>query len=169
VFLLALMIDSSAALPSAGKSGASGASNAGASRSNLLCAGLLGSSFLGNVLTVAPLPDTRESDPDTAIQFTRIWSDSQHATVGGQAPAVAHARPVVADARPVVAVVKLPIAFSPDDRQKFEKSGWKRREEGGGHAVSYCLEGGGHRDAAGSSTAQGMICVSEQEPATSNP
>jgi hypothetical protein len=129
VFLIALAIVSSAALPgaaatpvavatpvaaatpgavaSAGKSGSSGTRNAGASRSNLLCAGLLGSSFLGNVLTVAPLPGTHKSDPDTAIQFTLIWSDLQHATVGGQAPvAVAHARPVVA-------VVKLPIEFSP--------------------------------------------------------
>ena len=58
----------------------------------------------GNVLTVAPLPDTRKSDPNTAIQFTRIWSDSQHATVGGQAPVpVSHALPVLAASAPVQA------------------------------------------------------------------
>jgi len=136
---------SSAAGSAAGGTATTGTttSRTGATRSGakLLCAELLGSGVLGNILTVAPL--TAATDPNTAIQFSKIWSDTQHATVGG-APPVAAAHP-----KPVVATVKLPIGFSADDRQKFEAAGWQVRAAPAGHGALYCL----------ASASQGMICV----------
>ncbi len=130
---------------SAPASSAAGAttSRTGAAKSGakLLCAELLGSGVLGNILTVAPL--TAATDPNTAIQFSKVWSDTEHATVGA-APPVPAPQP-----KPVVATVKLPIGFSADDRQKFEAAGWQVRAASAGHGVTYCL----------ASASQGMICV----------
>ncbi len=128
----------------------SSANGAGLSRSNLLCAGLLGSGVLGNVLTVAPMT-AANSDPNTAIQFTKIWSDTHQATVGGPPPAA------VPHTKPMVATVKLPIAFSAAERQQFEQAGWKLRPESGGHGA-YCLENAGRPEGGGAPT-PGMICV----------
>jgi hypothetical protein len=128
-----------------GTAGSATASRTGTTRSgaNLLCAGLLGSGVLGNVLTVAPLTTATSADPRTAIKFSKIWSDTQHATVSASPPAAA------SPPKPVVATVKLPIAFSADDRQKFEAAGWQTRAASAGGGATYCL----------TPASQGMICV----------
>jgi hypothetical protein len=145
---------SSGALGSTGTGGATGgrASHGGGSvSSGVLCAGLLGSGILGNVFTVAPMPAAQRSDPNTAIQFTQIWSNTHQATVGGRPPdGVPHAKPAVA-------TVKLPIAFSAADRRRFEAAGWTARAAAGGHGTQYCLQ---NSAGDGATPSQGMICVS---------
>lgn len=76
-----------AVLPCAGAGVGTNSGRYGAAQtaSSLLCAGLLGSGTLDSVLTLAPVTMTATTDPRTAIQFSRIWSDTHQATVGGGA------------------------------------------------------------------------------------
>jgi hypothetical protein len=164
------------ALTSAGAATNSGGHGAGLSGQSLLCAGLLGSGALGNVLSLAPVSVTPTGDPNTAIQFSRIWSDAHRATVGGQATDGARAtvEPPVAVTRQspvggeqilasrtksVVATVRLPIAFSAIDRRQFEEAGWRPVVGSGDRGAVYCLDNAGRAAKGKASSPQGMVCV----------
>ncbi len=113
------------------------------SESALLCAGLLGSGALADIFTVAPLTQASRGDPNTSIQFGPIWSEA-HQTQIGSTPSR-----TPPSASPAVAFIRLPIAFSPADRQRFEAAGWRPRPDDSGHGPTYCLE----------RSARGMVCV----------
>jgi hypothetical protein len=141
----------------AGRSASTGTNATGkaahSSGSAILCAGLLGSGVLGDVFTIAPITAPRREDPNSAIQFAPIWSDTHQATVGAQSSAGPRQN------NRAVVTVKLPISFSEADRQKFAAAGWKPRQEAGELGVSYCLDRAGQSDAAATPAVQGMICV----------
>jgi hypothetical protein len=143
---------------------ASGASNAASAAkngqrtgnvaaSNLICNLFAGSDLLAGS-SAAPNAGSLESDPNRAIQFSPLWSDSHQATVGGS---------TASDTTSVIATVKLPITLSAAERKQFDDAGWKPHYDKANHQTLYCLENSLHVHGQSAPLRQGLLCVTSGE------
>jgi hypothetical protein len=148
----------SAASTASGASGASavksGQRTGNVAASNLICNLFAGSDLLAAPPATAPNAGSLESDPNRAIQFTSLWSDSHQTTVGGS---------TASDTTSVIATVKLPITLSAAERKQFDDAGWKPHYDKAHHQTLYCLENSVHVHGQSAPPRQGLLCVTSGE------
>lgn len=136
-----------ASVPATGKGGRP---VAGLAASSLICSLFGSGDWLADTAAATQKAGARDTDPNHAIQFGRIWTDGHQTTVG---------RSTVSDPASVIATIKLPITLSAAERKQFDDAGWKAHYDKASHATLYCFDKALRARGQSGAPGEGLLCV----------